>query len=127
MTGTQELIIEVPDNEWLTENKDPNRYAKARARKALRQRGYMYARSQKLTPMSRAFCTVYVKGRTGGRLDPANAEPTVKPIIDGLVDAGALPDDDSEHLKVAFDRDPGRHRRGFRQLRFVFVEQEVPF
>ena len=127
MTGTQELIIEVPDNEWLTENKDTNRYAKARARKALRQRGYMYARSQKLTPMSRAFCTVYVKGRTGGRLDPANAEPTVKPIIDGLVDAGALPDDDSEHLKVAFDRDPGRHRRGFRQLRFVFIEQEVPF
>lgn len=34
MTGTQELIIEVPDNEWLTENKDTNRYAKARARKA---------------------------------------------------------------------------------------------
>lgn len=30
--------------------------------------------------------------------DPGNAEPTVKPLIDGLVKAGALPADDHRHL-----------------------------
>ncbi|WP_128683426.1 hypothetical protein [Actinomyces qiguomingii] len=32
------------------------------------------------------------------RRDTHNLMPTVKPIVDGLVDAGLLPDDDTRHL-----------------------------
>ena len=37
-------------------------------------------------------------GRPGPPTDPANAYPAVKALIDGLVDAGVLPDDDAAHL-----------------------------
>jgi hypothetical protein len=33
-----------------------------------------------------------------GKADPANAAPTVKALIDGMVDAGVWPDDDSTYV-----------------------------
>lgn len=44
-----------------------------------------------------------------GRADPPNAYPTVKPLIDGLVDAGIWPDDNSAWIpSMTFTRSPGR-------------------
>ena len=36
--------------------------------------------------------------RTAVRADPANAQPTLKALIDGCTDAGIWVDDDSTHL-----------------------------
>lgn len=50
---------------------------------------------------------------TQTRADPANAAPTVKAIIDGLVDARVWDDDDHTHIpSVAFERDPNKSPKG---------------
>lgn len=40
------------------------------------------------------------KAKPGGRWDPHNLMPTGKAAIDGLVDAGVLPDDSRTYLRV---------------------------
>jgi len=50
---------------------------------------------------------------TNSRFDPPNAAPTVKALIDGIVDAGVIPDDDHEHVpRVSFERGPKTGKRG---------------
>ena len=71
---------------------------KARRTRALRVRAALAARAARIPPMARARITVHVHGRTRARTDPANAYPTIKACVDGLVDAGVLPDDDAAHL-----------------------------
>lgn len=34
----------------------------------------------------------------GGRYDPNNLYPTIKACLDGIVDAGIIPDDDHKHV-----------------------------
>ncbi len=69
-------------------------------------------------PSSRArpACEVRVHFpvRQNRRRDPHNAAPTVKAIVDGLVDAGVWPDDTDEYVVVL---DP----------RFYKPDQAVPF
>lgn len=53
----------------------------------------------------------YAPGRRGKR-DPMNLTPASKPCIDGLVDAGIVIDDDSEHVhelppEIHFPPEPG--------------------
>lgn len=42
--------------------------------------------------------TAYLHFKDNRRRDPANWHPTIKPLIDGFVDAGLLADDDWKHL-----------------------------
>ena len=92
------VVIDVPAGEWLTSNGRYHWAQKARRTRALRIRAAYAARAARIPPMARARITVHVHGRTRARTDPANAYPTVKAVIDGLVDAGVLPDDDAAHL-----------------------------
>ena len=48
--------------------------------------------------LQRAHITVTISWPDRIRRDPANYTLTAKPIVDGLVDAGLLPDDDHEHV-----------------------------
>ena len=129
MTGTQEMIVRVPNNEWMSEN-DRMHWAQRSGRaKRLRRRGYLEARRNALLPMTRAVVIARVQYAKGvSRADPANAYPTVKALIDGAVDFGVLEDDDSVHLiGPKFEREPGACERGWHVIRLVFIEQEVPF
>jgi hypothetical protein len=45
-----------------------------------------------------AACIVYVRFPDKRRRDLQNYHKTLKPLLDGFVDAGLLPDDDSKHL-----------------------------
>lgn len=47
---------------------------------------------------TRFVVSVSVCPQTHGRVDPPNFYPTVKPLVDGLTDAGWWPDDDYSHL-----------------------------
>ena len=48
--------------------------------------------------VTRAHCTVTVTFPDRRRRDVANWAPTVKALVDGCVQAGLLPDDDTAHL-----------------------------
>ena len=96
--ATRSVVIDVPAGEWLTSNGRYHWAQKARRTRALRVRAALAARAARIPPMARARITVHVHGRTRARTDPANAYPAVKALVDGLVDAGVLPDDDAAHL-----------------------------
>lgn len=96
--ATRSVVVEVPAGEWLTANGRLHWAQRARRTRALRVRAAIAARAARIPPMVRARITVHVHGRTRARTDPANAYPTIKAVVDGLVDAGILPDDDAAHL-----------------------------
>jgi crossover junction endodeoxyribonuclease RusA len=80
-----------------------------------RQAAHMYARQQgrtgELGP-SNVKVTFEVPD-AGRRRDPSNAMPTVKALVDGLVDAGMWPDDNSDWVTIiepAFVKGAGRTR-----------------
>ncbi|WP_435111649.1 hypothetical protein [Nocardiopsis synnemataformans] len=66
---------------------------KERIRKAGRRMGREHG-----VAMWRAKAIVIVHPKTYGRFDPHNWGPTFKSLMDGLVDAGVLPDDNAKHL-----------------------------
>lgn len=58
-----------------------------------------------------AYYTAEIGWPRGGRTDSDNAAPTVKALLDGLVDVGILSDDADEILHVrSFMRDPDNTR-----------------
>jgi crossover junction endodeoxyribonuclease RusA len=93
------LIIDVPRDYWLTSNGRYHWAVKAQRTRWLRHLGTIAGRDvDDITTRVRCVAWIaYPKGATG-RADPANAAPTIKALVDGLVDAGVLVDDDSEHL-----------------------------
>lgn len=93
------LRVDIPPNEWLTDNARLHWAAKSRRVRALRLRASYLAHDWDTSPRSgrvRIIATIITRTRT--RFDPTNADAAVKPILDGIVDAGILPDDDSTHL-----------------------------
>lgn len=95
----QELTVDVPVNEWVSANSRYTPHARAHRVAALRLRAAYLARSQKLAPMSGLVrIEARVHGRVNRRTDPANAADTTKPLVDGVVDAGVLADDDHTHV-----------------------------
>ena len=123
-----ELIVDIPDNEFLSSN-DRMHWRPERQRKiALRNRGMVLARQQKLEVPTPCFLIVRVGLRTSGRADPPNAEPTVKCLIDGVVSAGALADDSSDHIiSTTYERGPKVTEKGWRRIHLIFHDQRAPF
>lgn len=94
--GIQELVIDIPENEWLSANKRFGHPAQRASRvKRVRQRACLMARSQGLKPYGnqKVLINATVHGRVNRWSDPNNAADCTKPVIDGLRDAGVLMDD----------------------------------
>lgn len=68
--------------------------------KAWRTSAYYAAKQAKQGPLGPSYVYVTLPVRTAARRDPHNFVPTVKAIVDGLVDAGVWPDDNSEWVTV---------------------------
>lgn len=126
---TDQIIIEVPKVEWLSANDRMRDWTpRAYRTKKLRERGYWTAKQAHLGHHQVVHVAAWIQYPRGGRADPANAAPTVKALVDGLVDAGMLPDDDSTHLVGPdFRREPGCSPKGTHRIRLVITPQEVPF
>lgn len=72
--------------------------AKARITANLRTTAAWSARVAHVPHINRAHILAVIEPPDRRRRDPANAYPSVKACVDGLVDAGVLPDDDAAHL-----------------------------
>lgn len=88
----------------LTMNQRMHWAAKAKVTRLWRASGYAAAmgaclRGEMRSPRSRSVVQLTIPVRsTKIRRDPHNWFPTVKAVIDGLVDAGLWPDDTSEYV-----------------------------
>jgi crossover junction endodeoxyribonuclease RusA len=71
---------------------------KARVTRALRFAACCLARSNLVPQLERAHIEGVYEPPNQRRRDAANLYPSFKACVDGLVDAGVLPDDDSAHL-----------------------------
>ncbi|MFC7723443.1 RusA family crossover junction endodeoxyribonuclease [Nonomuraea recticatena] len=67
-------------------------------KKNLRQTACWLARAAKIPSMKRASIIAVYEPPDRRRRDPANLYPSWKAVVDGIVDAGVLPDDNAEHL-----------------------------
>lgn len=112
----------IPKDLWLTSNGRYHHMAKAGKVRELRQLGNIQARAQRLQVSSQPMrAAIYVGYATQRRADPPNAYPTVKPLVDGLVDAGVFRDDDDKHIpEMAFLRAPEKVKAGLHGVRMVF-------
>lgn len=67
--------------------------------KAIRNTAWALARQAKLPKLQRAYIVYVIHPDTKTRRrDPGNWSPSAKAAVDGLVDAGLLPDDNHTHL-----------------------------
>jgi crossover junction endodeoxyribonuclease RusA len=121
------LHFEIPDAWWLSANDRRHWADKGKRTKALREMGRLNAIAAELPELSTTHVAAFIGYPRNGRADPANAAPTVKALIDGMVDAGVWPDDDSVHvIGPTFLRGdkapPGTHT-----VRLVLTPQEIPW
>ena len=117
-------VIELPSGlELLNANDRDGHWARRkRVTEALRAAAGWLARKQQVPPMRRAHVLAVYEPPDRRRRDPANLYPSVKACVDGLVDAGVLPDDDATHLDGPDMRLGPTHPRG----RIVLHITEVP-
>lgn len=122
------LTIQVHKAIWLTANQRIHWSTRMRRTRMLRAYAASEARihglaGQRLGP---SVVTAMIGYPTTGRADPTNAEPTVKAIIDGLVDARVWDDDDHIHIpRVAFERDPQKAPKDTHTVTLIIHEQET--
>lgn len=91
------VIIPAPAP-WLNANSRTDRRRQTPDRRAWRDAANVYARQAKLPKLGRAHITAELRFTDKRRRDPHNYYPTVKAVVDGLVDYGLLDDDSSEYL-----------------------------
>ena len=122
------LTISVHKAVWLTANQRLHWSTRMRRTRMLRAYAASEARIHGLAGRRLGPCvvTAFIGYPTTGRADPANAAPTVKAIVDGLVDARVWDDDDHTHIpSVAFTRDPQKSPKGTHTVTLLIQEQET--
>ncbi|NYF44666.1 hypothetical protein [Streptosporangium sandarakinum] len=72
--------------------------ARHQVTKTLRETACWLTRAAKIPPLEFAEMTAVYEPPDQRRRDPANLYPSWKAVVDGVVDAGVLPDDDAKHL-----------------------------
>jgi crossover junction endodeoxyribonuclease RusA len=97
------MIFELPvplivDKPPLTANQRLHWAEKARRTRKVRESVCWRARQQMMTPQSYVIVQLHFRPNDKRRRDPANLVPTQKPAVDGLVDAGVIPDDTPEYV-----------------------------
>jgi crossover junction endodeoxyribonuclease RusA len=118
----RDITLDLDRTLWMSSNMRLHWAVKASRTKRLREMAAIEAWS--LAPFKvRARAVAFIGYPRNGRADPANAAPTVKALIDGLVDGGVLADDDHEHLLGPdYRRDPATGVTGLWRVRIVLEE-----
>lgn len=98
ITRKPDLSLTVHPSMMLTSNQRLHWADKARRTRQIRTIALLRARSNHVQPLEQATITAVIAPPDKRRSDAHNAQPAVKAAIDGIVDAGVLPDDDNKHL-----------------------------
>lgn len=112
------IPINIGKQHWLTANARHHWAVKAERTRYLKQAAYYTARNMLNDRLIKAHTTpvdadIAIAYPTARKADPANAAPTVKALIDGLVAVGLIADDDSKHLPaITYRRDPKKAPKG---------------
>lgn len=96
--ATVEWRIDLPLTKPLSLNDRTHWRARAAANKSLRRATMLLARSKQLPHCAQISVELHWVPNTARRRDTDNPTPTVKPCVDGLVDAGVVDDDDAAHV-----------------------------
>lgn len=92
-------VLAMPAGMPLANANDRGHWSKGyRVKKELRKTACLLTRAAKIPTMQRASIVGVFEPPNRQPRDPANWYPSFKAIIDGMVDAGMLPDDNSKHL-----------------------------
>jgi len=127
------LTFTIPANLWLSANDRRHWADKAKRTRTLREMGQLgataqIAESHKSIRHGTTHIAAFIGYPRNGKADPANAAPTVKALIDGMVDAGVWPDDDSTHvIGPTYLRDKASGQAGIHTVRLVLTPQEIPW
>ena len=120
------MRVEIPKQWWLTANMRLHWAQKAERTRWLRQAAKLQARNLKSLQKAAIYATSHGPRKHGGDIDgPA---PTVKALIDGIVDAGVLPDDTPEFLtSLTYDRGKPTGKAGTYAITLLLIDQSVSF
>lgn len=92
----------------------------------VRRMTLLLAKQTRIPPCARIAVELHYAPRDARRRDPLNLVATLKPIEDGLVDAGVVPDDTEQYVEPTMPRiDPALGKAGFGRL-YVIVRELSP-
>ena len=128
MTPPTVLHLPIPKEWFMTANQRLFWAEKARRTRNVRDLATVYARQRGLSFHTPVVITCEVHFRTTGLADPDNAAPTLKAVVDGLVAAGALQADDSNHVRqTAYTRGPrSKNPGGYALTLYITETEETP-
>jgi crossover junction endodeoxyribonuclease RusA len=93
-------VLEYPSRPWTTNaERKAHRYERAALTKEWRGAFYWLAKVEQIPRLIAASITAEPIQSRGPLQDTAACNPAVKAAIDGLVDAGVLPDDDGRYVR----------------------------
>lgn len=124
-----ELTFTIPADLWLSANQRLHWAPKSHRTKSLRSIGWAEtcAAGMRHANLGTTHVAAFIGYPRNGKADPANSAPTIKALIDGMVDAGVWPDDDSTHvIGPTYLRDP-KSSDGTYRVRLVLTEQDIPW
>ncbi len=127
MTWTADIRLAAGD--VLTSNQRLHYYARSSRVRSIREVAAATARLTRAPHLTRARITITIAFPDRRRRDTHNLMPTAKAIVDGLVDAGLLPDDDHRHLvgphlEAADDLSPKKFGRRTFTFRIAVTDLE---
>lgn len=114
----------------LNANRPVHRFIKSKTARFLRELSFNEGEKIKLedkdfAPFSHFKITAFISPPTRVRIDPPNVYPTIKPLIDGLTDAGFWEDDNFRHLLDTSFRYGGLSgEKGFYKVNLIIEEIE---
>ena len=117
-----EFRLELPKlADWLNLNVNLHWVPRNKRVQAWRHGAHIMSRQAKLPKgLQRVEVDAYVWKNSRRQYDPHNLMPTLKPVIDGLVDYGLIPDDNTTHLAGPFI-----HHGGYGPEKLVLVIQTL--
>lgn len=127
------LTFTIPKALWLTANRHTtNRGHRARIVRDLHDLALVTARKSRTEPVTGVVGAVwtvhYPKGVRVDKGEADNANPTTKALLDGLVDAGVIPDDGPKWIAWnLYQRGPNLDRPSDHEITLVLTDQEVPW